>query len=74
MPLLLPVVLCVLGIAISFLPPGDVRPVEREGESSGSWLAMGLATSFVVVVCAVAVHRLAQAEPRHDAIATRADR
>lgn len=69
MPLLLPVVLCVVGIGISLLPPADVTPVEREGKRSGSWFAMGLATVLVVAVTAVAVHRLSLAEPHGNAVA-----
>ncbi len=74
MPLLLPVVLCVVGVGISLLPPADVQPVEREGERSGSWFAMTLATTLVISVCAVAVHRLAHDEPHRDAVAARAAR
>ena len=81
MPLLLPVVLCVVGMAISLLPPADVRPARRggerdehEGKRSGSWFAMGLATALVVAVTAVAVHRLSLAEPHRNAVAVRAER
>ncbi len=74
MPLLLPIVLCVLGVGVSFLPPADVQPVEREGERSGSWFTMALATTLVLAVCALAVHRLSQDEPHRDAVAARADR
>ena len=74
MPLLLPVVLCVVGMAISLLPPADALPVEREGKRSGSWFAMGLAAAVVVAVTAVAVHRLSVAEPHRDAVASRAER
>lgn len=72
MPLLLPVVLCVLGIGVSLLPSADVQPVEREGERSGSWFAMGIAASLVVAVCYVAVHRISQDEAHRDAVAARA--
>lgn len=72
MPLLLPVVMCVVGIGVSLLPPAEVRPVEREGERSGSWIPMIVAMMLVVSVCGVAVHRLAQDEPRqHEAVAGR---
>jgi hypothetical protein len=74
MPLLLPIVLGVLGIGVSLLPPADVQPVEREGERSGSWFAMGLAAAVVLMVCAVAVHRLAQDDSHRDAVAARAHR
>ena len=74
MPLLLPVVLCVVGIGIALLPPADVAPAEPEGERSGSWFAMGFAAMLVVVVCAVAVHRLSQDEPRRDTVVARVAR
>lgn len=74
MPLLLPVVLCGLGIWVSLLPPADVAPVERDGERSGSWIAMALATALVLGVCVVAVHRLAQTDVSPHAVATRAAR
>ena len=71
MPLLLPVVLCGVGMAISLWPPADVRPVQREVKRSGSLFAMGLVTTLVVAVCAVAVHRLSQDEPRREVVSAR---
>ena len=58
MPVALPVVLCVVGILVSLLPPADVQPAE--GRSS--WLAMGIATAAVVGIVAVAVHMISTAD------------
>jgi hypothetical protein len=74
MPLLLPVVLCVLGIGVSCLPPADVRPVEQDGRSSGNWLPMALAAILVLVVSATALHRLSYDEPHRAELAARSPR
>ena len=63
MPLLLPIVLCGLGIWVSLLPPADVAPAKPDEQRSCSWIAMAVAAALVVTVCGVAGHRLTQHEP-----------
>jgi hypothetical protein len=57
MPLLVPLVLCLVGIGISFLPPADVAPVAREGTSSGTWLPTAVMRRPDVSLATTMVHR-----------------